>query len=167
MLALPKLILCEIGYYLPLTDLVNLRLAHSKLNSGFDLDYFWQQRSKFDFQCQTGTLSLYRELYWGTKIIFQNQLITCDQLNQQENYSVGNGKIVVFTFHFKGTSACYYIYRDDWHENYDLTQFKYNGIIPIATLYYIPPNQLKTWMTNFKIGQLYSWQSLMKYTEIS
>ena len=65
MLIVPKLILCEIGYYLSISDLVNLRLTNHKVNSCFDLDYFWQQKTKFDFQYQKldlNYLALYQDL---------------------------------------------------------------------------------------------------------
>ena len=185
MLRLPKLILCEIGYYLPLPDLTNMRLTNNKFNSCFELDYFWQQRIKFDFSYRTGyenNLKLYRELYLGQKLICQNQIMTEAEFDKQKSSIMDNGKVVIFLHNFN------YIYLDDWnkHNEYLVEQLRLganstlrgtleapaNKICLLSVpgnkyIYYISPNKVRKFIRDFKIGYRYGWRSLPTYRKIT
>lgn len=179
MLSLPKLILCEIGYYLSLPDLVKVRSSNSKLNACFGLDYFWQQRTKFDFSYRTGdenNLALYRDLYLGQKIICQNQLMTFKEFREAKSCLINNGKIVIFTYDSEYYNSNYWIYHDNWNKNYEYWLKKVQlganlvnavkkkvGFLtkPMTTrINYISPDKLNKWTCKFTIGRRYYWTIL-------
>ena len=183
---LPKVILTEIGYNLQISDLASLRLTCKHINLSFRRDYFWYRRLILDFNycpITDNCLDLYSKLYTGSLVICQNKLMSIKDYIYCGGL-VSNGMVVLFWRPHTNYQP-HQIYYDIWNRDYEYwnnkLQFgcgiravldkKIRGFFKFSYstnyCYYIAPNQMRNWMTKFKLGERYECDVFENYLELA